>query len=82
VANWGLIQGFVAHVYMDDLHRNLGASHLCREARKAFTDTLMVSDRNNIAADRAEMDKFTAAWAAGDGDFDNFSAMPAFWKQL
>ncbi len=51
-------------LYLDDLHRDYGVVHLNTEARKAFLDTITVSQRQKLADER----KAVSDWYAAGGD--------------
>ena len=48
-------------IYLDELHRDHGVVRLCREALKAFTDTVMIRHRLALSAEHAEATKWVAA---------------------
>lgn len=58
-------------LYLDDLHRDYGVVHLNSEARKAFSDTITVSERAALTAEHQAISKWYAEGGQSAG-----SALP------
>ncbi len=67
-------------LYHDDINRNASVLYLCREALRAFSDTVMIAHRQRILAEVAEGRRYLAAGGPAAGLPPPTS--PAIWAQF